>query len=145
MENEALKTIYLLRGIPGTGKSALAEDLAYNSGGVALAADDFPSRYLLNGDLNPAHSHKEAHDWFHRELQKLIDDGVTDIILHNTFVDMKSIFPVWLKAQKHNYALQVIHCEALIFPDGEQAKSTKNVPASVIEKMKAQWQKYSLN
>ena len=138
------KIIYLLRGIPGSGKTSLAHAIARGTNATMLSADDFPNRYLPSGDLNPAHSIQEAHDWFKQELEKLIDKEVRAIVLHNTFVEMSSIFPIWMMAQDHGYLLQVIYCEALVLTDGTRAKSTKNVTESLIRKFKSKWQKYSL-
>ena len=140
---ELNKVIYLIRGIPGSGKSTLADILKRRiPTSVTLAADDFPDRYLANGDLNPKYTHKQAHDWFKSELDRLIENEVRVIILHNTFVEMERIVPIQILAEKHGYSFQVIHCEAFFYPTGQRASSSKNVPKSVMKKMSDNWQRY---
>jgi tRNA uridine 5-carbamoylmethylation protein Kti12 len=79
--------IYLIRGLPGSGKSSYAKGLnCYH-----LEADMFLIRdgvYSFDYDRIG-----DAHNWCLDSFKNAVDMGVTDIVVSNTFIRRKDILP----------------------------------------------------
>jgi predicted kinase len=79
--------IYLIRGLPGSGKSSYAKGLnCYH-----LEADMFHIRdgvYSFDYDRIG-----DAHNWCLDSFKNAVDMGVTDIVVSNTFIRRKDILP----------------------------------------------------
>lgn len=77
-----MKEVYILRGLPGSGKTKLAESLITNVDGVICSADDF---MYVNGvyswtDARACYSHHACKDLFIKSL----DENKERIVLSNT-------------------------------------------------------------
>lgn len=132
------KTLYLIRGIPGSGKSTLAARLAPRHN---VAADDFPGLYV-NGGYQPE-LQKASHEWCLNRATEMMSMAARAIAVHNTFCNPDYMHDYLLSASVNRYAVQIIHAEAVILPNLEQAKSIHNVPQDVIERMRDSFKSFS--
>ena len=81
MDNEEF-ILYIIRGIPGSGKTTLARKLAPDAN---YAADD----YFYDSDGNYKFDVTKldaAHKWCHKAVENAMINGVPVIAVNNTFV-----------------------------------------------------------
>jgi len=124
-----MKILYLLRGLPGAGKSTLAGDLAQ----VVYEADMF---FMLDGEyvFDPAKL-GAAHQWCQEQVRQTMANGITRIAVSNTFTqewEMESYIDM---ASMHGYRVV-----SLIVENRHGGRNIHNVPADVIEKMRNRFQ-----
>jgi predicted kinase len=121
-----MKTLYLVRGLPGAGKSTLAASL----GGMHYEAD----MYFINNEGQykwDGMQIGEAHAWCQRNAAIAMACGVSKIVVSNTFTTEKELKPYLDLAKKHNYRTTTI-----IVENRNDTKSVHNVPVEAIEKMR---------
>lgn len=123
-----LNILYIIRGLPGSGKTTLAKKIAQRH----IEADMF---HILRGEYNFDRNNLiKAHDWCKLELERMIRSGVNSIAISNTF-SRESEYSDYIKlADKYGYSFQVITIE--VSPFG----SEHNVPEEVIQKMIDRWE-----
>lgn len=128
------KTLFILRGLPGSGKTTIAQMLT----SYPIAADDYPGLYengAINQELLP-----KAHEWCLAKVETVMQMDGGWIVLHNTNVKRWEYQRYIDLAKKYSYAVHIIHNEALILADGTSPESVHNVPTEVIDRMRATWQ-----
>jgi len=123
------KSLMLLRGLPGSGKTTLAGLLVTIPGAVAVSADDYPGRY----DVEDAFLKEEAHDWCLFQTERHMLRKAPVIVVHNTFVTREEIYPYRDLAQAYGYRLFVVTVEG-------DHWSEHRVPREVMEKMRRDWE-----
>ena len=136
-----MKTLFLIRGLPGAGKSTLAEHLFWlfscykedegRFGQVCLvAADDFmvdgDGYYKWQPELLP-----ECHRECYATAESAIAEGVEDVIVHNTFTTEKEMQPYMDAAHECGY--RVVR---LIVENTHGNTSVHNVPDKTLEAMR---------
>lgn len=106
-----MKTLVIIRGIPGAGKSTLAKALskALPSPVHHLEADQFfthsNGKYTYVPHLVPI-----AHEWCRRSVERCMQETVPTIIVSNTST-VRGRVEVYLElAQIHGYKVQQIVC-----------------------------------
>lgn len=120
-----MKTLYILRGLPGSGKSTLGESIA----DVSVAADDYFDNFF-DGEFIAANL-PEAHRWCRKSIEALMMVDVEKIAVCNTFTrswEMKEYFDL---AEKYGYTVF-----SIIVENRHGNKSVHNVPEATIEKMR---------
>lgn len=137
-----MNTLYLIRGIPGAGKTTLAEQL----GPGRISADEFPGLYGdppdLYGDGQNENFHKiigvfhperlvAAHEWCQQLTEQMMQNGISPISVHNTFTTEWEMNYYFELAKKHDYRVTT-----LIVENRHESESVHNVPKGVIQKMK---------
>jgi predicted kinase len=128
------KTLYLIRGISGTGKSELARALTR----FEVAADDMPGMYV-DGEYQ-AHLQKQSHQWCYAQVEDWMGQGRRKIAVHNTFCKAKYFEDYLALAQDYSYAVQIIHAEGIMLEDGSTPKNVHNVSAEVLQRQRENWQ-----
>ncbi|KAM4794813.1 NEDD4-binding protein 2-like 1 [Rhinophrynus dorsalis] len=132
------KHIYLLRGLPGSGKSSLARKLKRDfPSAIVFSTDDYfimeDGTYLFNHDLLP-----EAHKWNQKRARKAMNRGKTPIIIDNTNIQAWEMKPYAVMALENEY--QVIFREpdtSWKFNVRELARrNSHGVPRDKIQRMK---------
>lgn len=131
-----MKTLYIVRGLPGSGKTTLALSI---KGAIAIAADDYPDLYI-NG-VYQQHEAQNSHDWC-KQLVSMAMNGGSAIALHNTSLSDWELHPYLELAKRHGYSVAFVLCEGVVLPDGNTTKSTHGVPMDRIQKMRDRFQSF---
>lgn len=129
-----MKTLTLVCGLPGNGKTTLARKLP----GFAVAADDFSGLYVDGAYQH--HLQKDSHEWCKSQVEKWMSDDEPQITVHNTFTRNNYRQPYIDLAMKYGYAVHVVTSEAVILPSGDRTSSAHNVSAEVVESMRNGWE-----
>lgn len=132
--SEELRSLFLVRGLPGAGKTSLAyllegmvDQYRYNC--TCVAADDYFSKHggydFDVSKLGAAHRHCE-------EIAGLaMSNNVNVVIVHNTFTTEKEMKPYKEMANKYNYkTIQII------VENTHGNSSVHNVPEETMQRMK---------
>lgn len=159
------KTMIIMRGLPWTGKSTRAKELAGNDG-LIYSTDEYwykinfpdkPEEYSFNQRFIG-----EAHKWNQLRAQKAVEDGKDLIIIDNTnttapeaksYVDYafyqdykicieEPTSPRWLeiRALLQNKKQNKKLLKEWAYKLSEGSKETHDVPFWTIEKMMWRWQ-----
>lgn len=130
------KTLYIIRGLPGSGKSTFAEQLATTLNACHHEADHF--FHLVDGkwteeySFNPAKLY-EAHRACQTWTRDCMCDGC-DIVVSNTSTTEKEMKPYLDLAEEYGYRVV-----SLIVENRHGNESVHNVPQETIEKMRARF------
>lgn len=141
-------TVYILRGLPGCGKSTLAKSLTDED--RIFESDKYPRLYDASGKLLDIDLLKKSHQWCYDQFCNALLDGTEKpIVISNTSTQIWEYARYMHAAEKHEYAVQIIDCEALIVPSlygniviNEQVNSSKQVPRSMRDKMQARFERH---
>ena len=126
-----MKELFLLRGLPGAGKSTLAKSI----GGMHVEADMFfmePSlkfRTVHTYKFDPSKL-KEAHAWCQKSVEVCMLSELR-VVVSNTFTQEWEMKPYYDLAEKHGYRVY-----SLIVENRHGGVNEHNVPQEVLEKMK---------
>jgi predicted kinase len=119
-----MKELFLLRGLPGAGKSTLAKSL----GGMQIEAD----KYFMDGDeykFDPSKL-KEAHAWCQNAVSVWMKSQ-DKIIVSNTFTQEWEMQPYYDLAEKYGYRVY-----SLIVENRHGGVNEHGVPQETLDKMK---------
>ena len=133
------KILYLVRGIPGSGKSYLAKQIGL--GGAIFSTDDF---FMVNGEykFNPSQIGR-AHQWNQERAKNAMQSGITPIVIDNTNVQAWQMKFYVEEARKNGYKIEIKEPETSWKFDAEELakRNQHGVPKSTIERMIGQWEK----
>lgn len=131
------KTLYLMQGVPGSGKSFLAEMIAKQTNGVIYSTDAL--WYDEEGTYN---FDKELLGEKHRLNQQLVSEAMVEgresIIVDNTNLTPDSIKPYVMMAEIHEYTIQVVRVSAdsaVVRARNSIRPEDRRVPNDVIKAM----------
>ncbi|MBE9039026.1 ATP-binding protein [aff. Roholtiella sp. LEGE 12411] len=132
-----LKTLVIIRGLPGSGKTATARAIAPNHN---YAADDYgvydaDGNYLIDKQAS-------AHEACFADTELAMKGGAQIIAVHNTFIEERFYIDYLILAAKYGYFSQVIDCEGGLYPNGSCSQNIHRVPEEIIENMLSRWQRY---
>ncbi len=124
-----MKILYLLRGLPGCGKSSLAKSLM-NAQTGHVEADMF---FMKNGEYNfDASKLKEAHEWCQKQTDTYMSPyGYNTVIVSNTFTQEWEMKPYYELAEKYGFVVF-----SLIVENRHGGINEHNVPEEKLEQMK---------
>ena len=135
MNKPISKRFYLIRGVPGAGRTTTAKSLeltykAHDLTTSIIEANDF---FVKDGVYNfDPKLLQEAHDdCIERTKQALTDDTTDIVIVTNTFVHKWEIDPYF---EMMEYIKNIVVFDVIIAQGGKG--STHDVPLRTIEKMK---------
>lgn len=132
------RKVIVLRGIPSSGKSTKARELAKSvEGSVICSADDFfmkTGTYVFDPNLLRA-----AHQSCFRKFTKSLQDSVPLVIVDNTHTRKWEYEKYVEQAQEFGYEVEIV---SLPHPDPEvaAARNLHGVGIEIIKKMIARWQ-----
>lgn len=116
--------LYIIRGLPGSGKSSLGEKLAP---GLSFSADDW---FLENGQYNYNKDElTEAHEYCRANVAVSMRNHEDVIAVCNTFTRKWEMEPYFELCTKYGYTPVEIICKG-------NFKNTHNVPETVLENMR---------
>jgi len=123
------QTLFLIRGLPGSGKTTLAKSLD----AIPISADDY--FYNLGGGKYEFDASRlgRAHEMCQRMTKAALVSGES-VAVHNTFSQSWEAKPYFEMARELNVRVQIIECQG-------NFGSVHGVPEATIEKMKARWEK----
>ena len=125
-----MKTLYIVRGLPGSGKSTFAKSI----GGIHIEADQF---FMENGKYNfDVTKIKLAHKYCQNQTEAWMKtDGVqvdnTKIVVSNTFTQEWEMEPYFKMAENFGYRVFTI-----IVENRHGGKNIHDVPEDKLEQMK---------
>lgn len=135
--------LYLVRGLPGTGKTTLAKTIAGIDKTKCLAADDYFYENLGAHDakytFDPAKL-PEAHKECLLKTSYWLTEGYS-VVVHNTFSCRWEMEPYLQKAKAHNFRVTVLDLfDAGLTDDQLAARGLHDVPVETITKMRNRWE-----
>ena len=128
-----MKTLILLRGVPGAGKSTLAKQLV-NIDYCHKEADMFFVDILGNYKFQPSKL-KDAHEWCKEEVDFLLRLEHSPVVVSNTFTQEWEMDAYYELAEKHGY--QVF---SLIVENRHGGINQHGCPDDKIEQMKERFE-----
>jgi tRNA uridine 5-carbamoylmethylation protein Kti12 len=120
--------VYLVRGLPNTGKTTFAKSL----GIYHIEADMFFMRngvYTFYREFLPV-----AHQWCQKMFRDAVNMGL-DVVVSNTFTTDKELQPYIRYVKEHKIPYKVLRTLGV-----ERGDNGHNVPADVITKMKVRFE-----
>lgn len=123
-------TLYLIRGLPGSGKSTFAYDLAMNGVvSVRIEADQYftDDDGVYNFDASKLHL---AHSWCQERARMYLDSG-SSVAVSNTSTTEKEV-AVYAKIAAETGSMFV----SLIAENRHEGVNVHNVPTETLQKMK---------
>jgi predicted kinase len=125
-----MKTLYIVRGVPGSGKSTFAKSI----GGIHIEADQF---FMINGEYNfDITKIKLAHKYCQNQTEAWMKtDGAQvnnhKIVVSNTFTQEWEMKPYFELAEKYGYIVFTV-----IVENRHGRKNIHDVPEDKIQQMK---------
>ena len=137
------KTLYIIRGLPGSGKSTLGEQLADSDmdyspdsrGGVkyySYAADDWFTDRAGNYNFVPQEL-PDAHEDCRARVLGAMLSGIENIAVCNTFTQAWEAAPYFKLCEAHGYTPVVLECQS-------QFGNVHGVPQETIKDMASRWE-----
>ena len=129
-----MKELFLLRGLPGAGKSTLAKQLVGDKDYCHKEAD----MYFVNGKGNynfkPSQL-KDAHQWCQEEIEFVMRLEHSPVVVSNTFTQEKELEPYYQLAEKYGYRVY-----SLIVENRHGGVNEHGVPEEKLEQMKQRFE-----
>lgn len=120
------KSLFILRGLPGAGKTSLAEALEIKA---VCSADD----YFVHGGnyvwkVEQLHA---AHDWCQRKCRRFMKKQIDKIIIANTFTSARELKPYQDLARQFGYTVF-----SIVVENRHGGTNVHNVPEETLEKFR---------
>lgn len=132
-----MRTMYIMRGLPGSGKSHIAHTL----GGQVFSTDDFFT--TADGyDFEPSQI-GQAHLWNQQRVETAMMAGVPTIVVDNTNIMYWEMKPYIQYADKHGYEIEWVEAQSEWAWNAEECakRNQHGVPLTVISNMLAKFEK----
>ena len=129
-----MKILYLLRGLPGSGKSSVAKSLM-NAQTGHVEADMFfmDNKGNYNFDVSKL---EEAHKWCQKQVDGYMSPyGYNTVIVSNTFTQEWEMKPYYELAEKYDFVVF-----SLIVENRHGGINEHNVPEETLAKMENRFQ-----
>jgi predicted kinase len=128
--------LYILRGLSGAGKTAVASRLA----ATRCSADDWFYDEHGNYNFDPKFL-KEAHASCQEKCREMLEASMPWVVVDNTFSTRWEMEPYFKMAQENGYNVSVISLWDGGLDDEElAARNSHGVPKETIRNMRARWE-----
>jgi hypothetical protein len=148
-------SLFILRSLPGAGKSTLAQLLSGGNADNVCSADDFPGMYTWSDDgvlisfngMKPHPEHgvqiRAGHFWCQEKARQLMSDGVNNVVIDNTNTQRKEFQPYLELAEEFGYRVTVIS----LFDGGctDEELVSRNVHGVPLRGVQAMRERYEHN
>ena len=124
-----MKELFLLRGLPGAGKSTLAKAL----GGEQVEADQY---FIVDGEyrFDPTKI-KTAHEWCRNQVSDWMFLEFERIVVSNTFTQEWEMEPYFQMAKEKGYMVY-----SLIVENRHGGNNVHGVPPEKLQQMKSRFE-----
>lgn len=126
-----MKVLILFRGLPGSGKTFLAQQIANALGVELFEADQFRLDENGNYCYRPE-DNAQCHALCQSKARGELERG-RSVVVANTFVNRTQMRPYWLMAKETGAQLQIVHVQS-------DFKTTHGVPESTMDWMAGVWE-----
>ncbi|KAL6631500.1 P-loop containing nucleoside triphosphate hydrolase protein [Neocallimastix californiae] len=138
------KLFYILRGLPGSGKTTLAKSInsSHDNKGVILSSDDY---FMVDGKYvyDPSKI-SEAHASNQQKCREKCQEGVSPIIIDNTNVRRWEAKVYVEMAQEFGYKIEIREPDTAWWKNGDveqlAGKTLHGVPVDKIQGMLEKWE-----
>jgi predicted kinase len=135
------RVLYLMQGVPGSGKSTIARMIqeSYGGGAVILSTDDF--RLAPDGSYTfDMAENAKYHQMCQRRAAELMQEGAPVLIIDNTNIQEWQAHPYLVLAEIWGYTVQVVSVDCGLYTAIERQKEREGlgdraVPREVITDM----------
>jgi len=135
------KTLFLIRGLPGSGKDTIGRQL-----GCVFSADQY-FETLVDGktvyNFDPTKL-GEAHKACKEGVVKCLIEGLGPIAVCNTFTQLWELAPYIGLARHYDYRLVILTVESGLTDEELAKRNLHSCPVEAIRKMRARWQTFGL-
>lgn len=132
-----MKELILLRGLPGSGKTTVANIIETLNGGdkpvYSIATDEY-FEVKNDGKFDPSLL-DEAHKWTEDRVRHQMSVDCPVIIVHNTFTQRWEMQSYRDMARMADYRIHTLICE-----NRHGGESTSDVPQKTVDKMHSRFQ-----
>ena len=137
MEKEYTGDLILLRGVPGSGKTTLANIILQNPANIkteVLSADDFFLNDAGEYIFDPS-SLKEAHNDCQLRCSVRMKADVARIVVANTFTQEWEMDKYYEMAERYNYRVH-----SIIVENRHGSENIHGVPKDKLQQMKSRFE-----
>jgi predicted kinase len=120
------RDLYIVRGVPGSGKSTFAENISR----AVCTADDYHTDRAGNYNWKPENVGR-AHDWCQRKCARFMKKGISPIAVANTSTTEREFKAYQEMARKKGYRVF-----SVIVENRHGGVDSHNVPVETLEKMR---------
>jgi predicted kinase len=118
------KKLYIIRGVPGCGKTTFANDICDK----VVSADDY--HYDADGNYNwKPENMKAAHRYSQGKTRSIMETG-KDVAVANTSTTVKEMKPYYKMAEEFGYTVF-----SIIVENRHGGENVHNVPEATLEAM----------
>lgn len=127
----------IIRGLPGSGKTTMANKIA-GEGDAVVAADDF---FSMSGEYRfSPNKLGEAHSWCQEEARKALTEG-RDVVVHNTFSTRWEMEPYLKMGEEVGADIEVLNLFDSGLSDAELVeRCVHGVGIYSMQRMRERWE-----
>lgn len=130
-----MRTLYIVRGLPGSGKSTLGNVLCP---GRSFAADDYFEKIAKEqnkkySDVFCGTKLGEAHTQCTNNVKDAMESDDNDVAVCNTFSESWEAKTYFTLALLHGWTVMIVECQSVF-------ANTHDVPRESIMKMRKRWE-----